>query len=85
MIVGIDENWVGFSAKRKSHMRSVMSVNAPKRSCYQGIWSIEFSNDDEELVYDEEGNDLMVIFVTISGFKVKRIFVNNGNIVEVLS
>lgn len=52
-----------------------MSVNVPKRLCQQEKWNIEFSNDDEELVCVKEGNDLMVVFVLIVGFEVKRILV----------
>lgn len=33
MIVDKYENWVGSNAKRKTHIRSVMFVSAPKRSC----------------------------------------------------
>ncbi|KAH1047403.1 hypothetical protein J1N35_038187 [Gossypium stocksii] len=36
VIVGIDEDWTASSAKRKAHLRSVMSVNSPKRLCQQG-------------------------------------------------
>ncbi|KAH1083402.1 hypothetical protein J1N35_023163 [Gossypium stocksii] len=35
VILGTDEEWVGSSTKRKVHMSSVISVNAPKRSCFK--------------------------------------------------
>ncbi|XP_040957772.1 uncharacterized protein [Gossypium hirsutum] len=82
---GIDEDWVGSNAKRKAHMRSVMFVSAPKRSCHQGRWSVEFGNDNEELVCNKEGNDPMVVFVMIAGFEVKRILVDSGSVVEISS
>ncbi|KAH1092395.1 hypothetical protein J1N35_019652 [Gossypium stocksii] len=66
-------------------MRSVMFVSAPKRSCHQGRRSAEFGNDDEKLVCDEDGNDSMVAFTMIVGFEVKRILVDSGSVVDVLS
>ncbi|KAH1122725.1 hypothetical protein J1N35_005885 [Gossypium stocksii] len=48
-------------------------------------WSVKFGNENEELIYDKEDNDLMVVLVTVAGFEVKRILVDSGNTVEVLS
>ncbi|KAH1122323.1 hypothetical protein J1N35_005483 [Gossypium stocksii] len=45
----------------------------------------KFGNDDEELVCNKEANDPMVVSATISGYKVKRILVDNGSVVEVLT
>lgn len=46
---------------------------------------MEFKNDDNELIRDEEGNDPMVVSTKIVSFEVKRILVNSSNAMEVLS
>ncbi|KAK5794172.1 hypothetical protein PVK06_035381 [Gossypium arboreum] len=43
------------------------------------------SDEDEDLMCDEEGNDPMVVEVIIARFEVKRISVHSGNAVEVLT
>ncbi|KAK5836784.1 hypothetical protein PVK06_012585 [Gossypium arboreum] len=48
-------------------------------------WNVEFVGDNEELIHDKEGNDPMVVSMVIVGFEVKRILVDNGSAVEVLS
>lgn len=85
MIVGTNEQQVGSSTKSKIHMRSMMLVSAPKRSRQQERQSVEFGNNDEELVSDDEGNYPMVVLLTIANFEVKRILVYSGSAVEVLS
>ncbi|KAH1107388.1 hypothetical protein J1N35_011156 [Gossypium stocksii] len=77
------EEAVTSNAKRKAHMRSVTSVNAPKRLCQQWKWNVEFSNKKEELVCDEEGNDPMVVSVAIMGFEVKSILVDSVSAIDV--
>lgn len=73
------------NVKRKAHLRNVTSVNLPKRPCHQEKWKVEFNDKNEELVCDEEGNDPMVVSVIIVRFEVKRIFVDSGSTVEVLT
>ncbi|KAH1097936.1 hypothetical protein J1N35_014857, partial [Gossypium stocksii] len=77
-----DKDWTTSNAKKKAHIRSVMSVNTPKSLCQLGKQNVDFSNEDEELVCDEEGNDPMVVSIVIAGFEVKRILVDSGSVVE---
>ncbi|KAK5812376.1 hypothetical protein PVK06_027805 [Gossypium arboreum] len=49
------------------------------------IWNVEFSSEDEDSVCNKERNDPMVVLATVAGFEVKRIHVDSGNAVEVLS
>ncbi|KAH1039283.1 hypothetical protein J1N35_041026 [Gossypium stocksii] len=56
---GMDEDWASSNAKRKAHMRNVMLVNPYKSLYQQGKLNIEFGDDDEEFMCDEEGNDPM--------------------------
>lgn len=62
-----------------------MSVSSSKRLRQQEKWNVEFNDEDKDSVCDEEGNDPMVVSTTIVGFEVKRIFVNSGSVVEVLT
>lgn len=63
VIVGTDEDWTTSNAKRKGHMSRVMLVNAPKRRCQQGKWSVEFSNKDKELICDEMKRMIQWLFL----------------------
>lgn len=46
---------------------------------------MEFENNDDELIYNKENNDPIVVSASVIGFKVKRILVDSGNVMEVLS
>ncbi|KAA3484423.1 Retrovirus-related Pol polyprotein from transposon 17.6 [Gossypium australe] len=48
-------------------------------------WSVKFGCDNKKLVRDEEGNYPMVVSAIVVRFKVKRILVDSGSAVEVLS
>ncbi|KAK5771436.1 hypothetical protein PVK06_047640 [Gossypium arboreum] len=92
VIVGIDEEYIGSSAKKMTHMRSVMSINAPKMSRHGSI--VEVLSWD---VYQKMGPKKQAMSkasplydfanrpIEMKGFKVKRILIDNGSVVEVLS
>lgn len=54
MITGTNEDWVTSNAKRKAHLRNAMSINLPKRPCHQEKWKVEFNDENEDLICDEE-------------------------------
>ncbi|KAH1091559.1 hypothetical protein J1N35_018816 [Gossypium stocksii] len=58
-----------------------MSVNSLKRLCQQEKWKVEFNDEDENSIYDKEGNDPVAISATIIGFEVKKILDNSGSVV----
>ncbi|KAH1114293.1 hypothetical protein J1N35_007671 [Gossypium stocksii] len=85
MIIGTDTDLVYSNKKRWAHMRGIISLSVLKKPKHQEKWNVKFESDDEELIRDEEGNDLMVVSAMVAGFEVKRILVDNGSVVKVLS
>ncbi|KAK5812857.1 hypothetical protein PVK06_028300 [Gossypium arboreum] len=79
-----DEEWTTPNTKRKTHLRSVISISPLKRLHQQEKWKVEFNDEDEDSICNEEGNDPMVVSTTIAGFKVTRILVDSGSVVDVL-
>ncbi|KAA3484523.1 RNA-directed DNA polymerase-like protein [Gossypium australe] len=80
-----DEEWKTSNTKRKTHLRSVMLVNSLKRLRWQEKWKVEFNEEDEDSICDEEGNDPMVVSTTIARFEVKIILIDSGSVMEVLT
>lgn len=72
--------------KRKEHYKSINNINSlaspPIKSA--STWCIQFLEEDSDCVINDE-NDHIVITVKIANFEVKRILIDNGNIVKILS
>ena len=61
-----------------------MTINTPaKRSRYHEDWQINFSAHEENIIEDND-NDPIVISFVINNFRVDRIPVDDGSLVEVL-
>lgn len=62
-----------------------MFIDSPKKPRQQERWKVDFTEEDDELVCNEDGNDPIVVIAIIVNFKVRRILVDSGNAVEVLT
>ena len=83
-ITGATENQAKSKNKRRQHLRNVMTIKgSSNRPREERDWQIKFSPFDTKIVEDN-GNDLIDIFLVITTFLVERIFVDDGSAVEVL-
>ena len=83
-ITRVNEKWATSSNKRRAHLRSVMAINAStKRPRRHEDWQINFSPHEENIT-DDDSNDPIIISSVINNFRVDRILVNDGSVVEVL-
>lgn len=80
------QDWAMSKRKREQHCRSMNNINslASPTTRSSSAWSIQFSEADSDHVFDD-GNDPIVISAKIANFEVKRILIDDGSAVEILS
>ncbi|KAA3477473.1 Integrase, catalytic core [Gossypium australe] len=83
-VTGRNSEWSSSNSKRKTHLKSIMSVAAPlKKFRSFPSWYFLFSKGERD-VLDAESDDLPVVSVTIVTFQVKHILLDMGSSMDIL-